>query len=308
MGVAISLAAETTPAGDPLTSGFLEPPRAARPSAYWLWLNGYVNPDYIETELRAYADHGVGGLLIFDMGARGNPEFFPPVGPPFMGDASVEMIAKTTRIAKRLGLDVQLAACSSWDLGGSWVRPEHASMRLYHTKAQVRGPSEFNAQLPFPELPADVPRDADGKAMFSREVALLAIPENDRLPGHEFIFRLPRGDLHRIDHIVLYNAKYKDPKKYGELHLFTKKFSVAVSTGGYRPTEFQEVVTESLAPNTKPQRFDFHTFSQLARGRGLAWNGGWETPWKPWTWASIAPTNGRSSTEPHSCTPEKSTS
>ena len=33
---------------DPLVAGFLDPPKEARPSAYWLWLNGYVNRDYAE--------------------------------------------------------------------------------------------------------------------------------------------------------------------------------------------------------------------------------------------------------------------
>jgi len=28
---------------NPLVSGFLRPPKAAKPSIYWLWLNGYVN-------------------------------------------------------------------------------------------------------------------------------------------------------------------------------------------------------------------------------------------------------------------------
>jgi len=29
---------------DELLEGFKQPPKQARPSIYWLWLNGYVNP------------------------------------------------------------------------------------------------------------------------------------------------------------------------------------------------------------------------------------------------------------------------
>ena len=79
--------------GKELENGFHRPPPAARPSAYWLWLNGYANRDYFDTELRSFAEQGVGGLCIFDMGARGDAKFFPPTGPAFMSDESIETIA-----------------------------------------------------------------------------------------------------------------------------------------------------------------------------------------------------------------------
>ena len=47
---------------DSLTAGFLNPPKAAKPSIYWLWLNGYVNRDYLETELKQFSEKGIGGL------------------------------------------------------------------------------------------------------------------------------------------------------------------------------------------------------------------------------------------------------
>src|SRR5512141_711332 len=40
-------------AADPLADGFRNPPMAARPSTYYLLLNGYVNRDFIEQELAA---------------------------------------------------------------------------------------------------------------------------------------------------------------------------------------------------------------------------------------------------------------
>ncbi len=49
-------AAEKTDVTKPLVAGFLYPPKAAKPSAYWLWLNGYVNRDYLETELRQFSE------------------------------------------------------------------------------------------------------------------------------------------------------------------------------------------------------------------------------------------------------------
>ncbi len=132
-------------AAEDLEAGFQQPPQAAKPSAYWLWLNGYVNRECFDQELRAFAAQGVGGLCIFDMGARGEAQFQPPAGAPFLSEDSVESIAQAVQAARRYGLDVQLAACSSWDLGGQWVRPEHASMALYRTELRVTGPRHWTS-------------------------------------------------------------------------------------------------------------------------------------------------------------------
>jgi hypothetical protein len=102
-----------------------------------------------------------------------------------------------------------------------------------------------------------VPRKPDGNPAFFKDVAVLAVPEAKRLPGHQFIFRLPRGDIHRIDHAILYNTNTDQPSKYGELQLFVKDFSIAVSTGEPKRSDFRDVYSGSLEPHTRPQRIDF---------------------------------------------------
>ena len=252
-----SRAAEKIDFTSPLVSGFLHPPKAAKPSTYWLWLNGYVNRDYLQSELKQFSEKGIGGLCIFDMGARGDKKAAPPAGPAYMSDEFIENLAHTLELARKYDLDVQLAACSSWDLGGSWVQPHHASMGLYHTKIRVKGPLDYDKVLPFPELPPNSPKTPDGKPAFVKNVAVLAIPEANRQPAHEFIFKLPRTDIHRIDHVILYNAPSDNPERYGKLHLFAKDFSVAVSTDGLEEQSFSEIIRDRLKPNTKPQRFNF---------------------------------------------------
>ncbi len=242
---------------EPLVAGFLNPPKAARPSIYWLWLNGYVNRDYLEKELKQFSEKGIGGLCIFDMGARGDKKAVPPPGPAFMSDEFVENVTYALKLAGKLDFDVQLAACSSWDLGGSWVQPHHASMGLYYSEIRVKGPGVYDGVLAFPELPPAAPKAPDGKPAFFKNVAVLAIPEAKRQPAHEFIFKLPRTDIHRIDHVILYNAQSDNPKRYGKLHLFAKDFSVAVSTGRLEEQTFKEILRDTLKPNTKPQRFNF---------------------------------------------------
>ncbi|MCP4258413.1 MAG: hypothetical protein GY774_13075 [Planctomycetes bacterium] len=250
-------AAEKINFDNPLVTGFLNPPKAAKPSIYWLWLNGYVNRDYLQTELKQYSEKGIGGLCIFDMGARGDTKATPPAGPAYMSDEFIDNLEHTLELARRYDLDVQLAACSSWDLGGSWVQPHHASMGLFHTKIQVKGPAAYNKTLPFPELPPNTPKTPDGKPVFIKNVAVLAMPEARRQPAHEFIFKLPRTDIHRIDHVTLYNAPSDNPKRYGKFHLFAKDFSIAVSTDSLEEQSFSEILKDRLKPNTKPQRFNF---------------------------------------------------
>lgn len=250
-------AVEVINATDPLVAGFQNPPKPARPSIYWLWLNGYVNRRYLETELKQFSEKGIGGLCVFDMGARGDKKAAPPAGPAYMSDEFIDNLALTLQLAGKYDLDVQLAACSSWDLGGSWVQPHHASMGLYHTKFRIKGPANYNKVLPFPQLPSDIPKTPDGKPAFLKNVAVLAIPEAQRQPAHEFIFELPRTGIHRIDHVILYNALSDNPRRYGKFHLFTKDFSVAVSTDGLDENSFREIIRNTLKPTTESQRFNF---------------------------------------------------
>jgi hypothetical protein len=252
-----SQAAEQTNSADYLLAGFQNPPQPARPSIYWLWLNGYVNRSYLETELSQFSEKGIGGLCIFDMGARGDKKAAPPPGPAFMSDEFVDNLAHTLKLARKFNLDVQLAACSSWDLGGAWVQPHHASMGLYHTRIRIEGPVDYNKVLPSPTLPPDIPKTRAGKPAFLKNVAVLAIPEAKRQPAHEFIFKLPRNDIHRIDYVVLYNAASDNPRRYGKFHLFAKDFSVAVSTTDLQEKSFNEILRNTLKPNAEPQRFNF---------------------------------------------------
>jgi len=248
--------AEPAQPDDPLVAGFLDPPKEARPSAYWLWLNGYVNRDYAERELKDMYDTGIRGVCIFDMGTRGDKATVPPAGPAFMGDGSVDDIAHAVRVAGRLGMDAELSVASSWDMGGAWVEPRHGSMGLFQTEVNVEGPAAFDKVLPFPPLPAKAPRDSDGRPAFYKDVAVLAVPAEKRVPGHDFVFKLDPPGVHTLSHCVLYNTTSDDPKRHGKLHLFTKEFSIAISETTPADGAFREVLRGSLEPNTEAQRFD----------------------------------------------------
>ncbi|MCX6953529.1 MAG: hypothetical protein NTV51_15370, partial [Verrucomicrobia bacterium] len=69
LAVAAALALRAFAAEPTLEEGFLAPPPAARQHTYWLWLNGYVHLPTAAAELKAMKDAGLGGVLLFEMGA-----------------------------------------------------------------------------------------------------------------------------------------------------------------------------------------------------------------------------------------------
>jgi len=160
-----------------LADGFLNPPASARPGAYWAWMNGNVNLPQLTRDLEEMKDKGLSSALIFDVGAR-DPDRVVPAGPAFMGPESLQAICHAIREATRLGVDIGFVTSSSWNAGGPWVTPEHASMALYQSQVTVKGPVQFSQVLPSPSFPKTSPRTADGSPVYSRETAVLAFPES----------------------------------------------------------------------------------------------------------------------------------
>ncbi|MEO0018009.1 MAG: hypothetical protein RLZZ522_1292 [Verrucomicrobiota bacterium] len=121
---------------------------------------------------------GMRGGEIWDVAACADPDGRVPAGPAFLGPESTRLIAHAIREADRLGLEIGIVASSGWNAGGSWVPPEHAGKGLYQSITTVTGPKEFHAALPLPELPGPCPRDASGRPIYLREVAILAVPHD----------------------------------------------------------------------------------------------------------------------------------
>lgn len=163
---------------------FANPLLSARPGAFWAWLEGHVSLDRLTYELEEMKAKGMGGADIWDVHAYINPDQMIPAGPTFLGETSLKAVAHALREAKRLGLSMGMVAASGWNAGGTWVKPADAGMGLFHSQVSVEGPSTFSRGLPFPEVPKDCPKDADGRPLFCRDVAVLAVPqEEDRKLG-----------------------------------------------------------------------------------------------------------------------------
>jgi len=239
-----------------LFDGFTDPPSCARPAVYWVWVNGLTDRQQMTYELEQYKAKGIRRVYIFDVGAR-DPQKIVPAGPAFMGPQSVKAMGYAVREATRLGIEVGIVTSSSWNCGGPWITPEHASMGLYQSQKTVKGPLHFNEPLSFPKIPKQTPKGPDNLPLYYKDVAVLAMPEAKRLAGHEFLFEPAPPGMHTIDRVILTNTLSGDEEQFGKMHLFTKDFAVLASTTNTDVDAFKEIVRGMLKPNTEEQTFRF---------------------------------------------------
>ena len=251
----IAALAAFQPPADPLEAGFRQPPPPARPHLYFMLLNGHVDRAYLEKEIAAYAQAGIGGLCVFDVGARGDTNVQPPAGPAFLSPESAADLAYLMGVARRHGLEVDLSVSSSWDMGAGWVTPEDAAMTLAQSSLEIEGGRPVDVQLPFPPVPPEAPRRPGGALAFARDAAVLAVLNPGRVQGHEFVFELRPPLPQEINRVVLYNNPV--PEKGGTTH-YARQFTVSVS-GATTPRagNFRQIARGTLEPRGGPQEFRF---------------------------------------------------
>ena len=265
-----------------LEAGFRNPPMEARPHTYWLWMNGHVHmPSAIE-ELRAMKAAGLSGVLLFEMGARGDKSLFPSPGPAFLSEAWVGQLKQVLQETRSLGLQVDMSVISSWDMGGPWIEPRHAVMALYNTETTVAGGARVDATLPFPTPERAAPLGPDGRPAFWTDVAVLALRSPRRLPGHEFVLRLDPQGVHPITEVVLDQGRPNAAADLAATMTGVKEFAVAVSETGADDKDFKEVLRGSLAAPPGPQRFALPAGTK-ARHVRLQLLGGHEPSRARWT-------------------------
>ena len=164
------------------SEGFKNPPASARPNVYHWWLGGYVDTLRFKEELVSLKKSGITGLTIFEIGS--NDTLLVKKGPAYLSTESLAVLKYAITEAGKLGMEVGLNTASSWNAGGSWITPEHAAKSIYQSKVRISGGSEDRIKIPYPDIPK---KDAwgktrmikfapDGKPVFSKEIAVLAIP------------------------------------------------------------------------------------------------------------------------------------
>lgn len=188
-----------------LSEGFKDPPAGARPFTYHWWLGGNVDTARLREEILSLHDAGIAGFTIFEIGSEATKLFKP--GPAFLGNESLDIIKYAVTLAGSLGMEVGLNTASSWNAGGAWITPEHAAKSIYYSKQKITAEAHM-VKLPFPDIPATDPSGkprliqygTDGKPVFNKEIAVLAIPSD--------IENIPL-DTGRIINVT----RYFDPEK-----------------------------------------------------------------------------------------------
>ncbi|MFE7846161.1 glycosyl hydrolase [Microbacterium sp. NPDC057407] len=163
-----------------LWSAFVDPPDAARPRAWWHWMDGNVDPAGIERDLEWLHRVGVRGVQLFD-GGMGVPLVVPEAVRPGTPEwrAAVSTAART---AERLGLELAVATSSGWSAaGGPWVRPSDAMKKVVWSETVVDGGDRVEIALPpLPDVAGlyqDTPREGGAASeRFAVDWRVLAIP------------------------------------------------------------------------------------------------------------------------------------
>ena len=163
---------------DEIAVNFLNPPVEARPYVWWHWMNGNVTRDGITRDLEAFAEAGIGGGWIFNVGDTFTCDF--PAGPAeYMGQEWLELMEFAASEAKRLGLKLGFHNCAGWStMGGPWIEPEEASQQLVSTVAKVDGGKRIEIKLAQPEIKLDFYRDI--------EVLAYPTPKNEEYRVHHW--------------------------------------------------------------------------------------------------------------------------
>jgi len=173
-----------------LQAGFKNPPNPARPKVYWWCLNGNIDTAIARREFMAMKKAGIGGFDMFEIGVPKEDSMVTP-GPAFLSDQSLETIKFVVKEASKLGFEMGLNLASSWNAGGAWTLPENAGKSLYYSTTTLKGGADDQKlTLNFPEISFPkasliggsgkpmLPLLANGRPVYFKEVAVLAIPAN----------------------------------------------------------------------------------------------------------------------------------
>lgn len=165
---------------DALWRTFVDPPDAARPRAWWHWMDGNIDPAGIRRDLAWLHETGVRGVQLFD-GGMGVPLVVPEAVRPG-SPAWAEAIDTALQTADELGLELAVATSSGWSAaGGPWVAPEDAMKKVVWSETVVEGGGPVDVALaPLPAVAGlyqDSPREGGSSAPdFATDWIVLALP------------------------------------------------------------------------------------------------------------------------------------
>ncbi len=169
-----------------ISKNFANPTGMALPKVYWWCLNGNIDTVTAREEFLAMKKAGIGGFDLFEIGSH---DKMIPAGPAFLSDKSLQVIKYVVNEAGKSGLTVGLNLASSWNAGGSWIKPRDGGKSIYQSAVSINGNSSMQKlKLPFPEInfpksaliggtgKSMIPFRPDGRPEYYEDIAVLAVP------------------------------------------------------------------------------------------------------------------------------------
>jgi hypothetical protein len=135
--------------GDPLLSGFQNPPDSARPRVWWHWMNGNVTWEGAQADMDWMKRVGIRGLQAFDAGTASMQVVETRL--PYMTPGWKEVFRKTAAYADQQGLEFGTASSPGWsESGGPWVTAPDAMKKMSWAVTRVHGGQPFTGTLQKP--------------------------------------------------------------------------------------------------------------------------------------------------------------
>ncbi len=149
-------------------SSFVCPPRDARPSTYWEWMNGNINKEGLTLDLEYMKQANYGAAMIFDVGV-GIPHGEVDYNSQEWKDAIIHALKE----AKRLDMQIFMHNSPGYSgTGGPWIPVELSMKQLVWTDCFVSANGKENIDIYLPRPPK--------KLNFYRDAYVLAYPSLPR--------------------------------------------------------------------------------------------------------------------------------
>ncbi len=141
-----------------MEESFRNPPVTARPSTYWMWMNGNISKEGITADLEYMKRTSYGGAMMFNVGVG------IPRGEVDYGSLRwEEMTLHAVKEAERLGLELFLQNSPGYSgTGGPWITAENSMQQLEWTETLAVPDKKgwVQASLPHPYAKLGYYKDA----------------------------------------------------------------------------------------------------------------------------------------------------
>jgi alpha-L-rhamnosidase len=135
--------------GDPLRSGFENPPESAKPRVWWHWMNGNISKDGIKLDLEWMHSVGVGGFDTID--ASLNTPQVVDHRIPYMTSEWKSDFLYATQLGEQYGMKESIDSSPGWsETGGPWVLPSEGMKKYVWSETAIEGGKSFTGVLAHP--------------------------------------------------------------------------------------------------------------------------------------------------------------